>query len=256
MENSEFEDNVLFPVGISLKSVISILPTATILIDLNGAVGYVNFQALTFFLSPNESTFYQIKDIKSLFVDSGNFENLIYNIKETKINFEKILLVRRFDNSVIRATLSAQYFKSDFEGIIIQFAEVSAKTNAFLSEKVKSIRNDIALLKPYLNKPGKELLEKIINKNLSENITKYNSNKKNHYDFIAPITLTKIAQLFPYFTDSELNLCGLLSLKLTIEEIASITGKTSNSIRVTFHRLLKKTNLQNGKELLKILESI
>ena len=65
-----------------------------------------------------------------------------------------------------------------------------------------------------------------------------------------------LLQLFPLLTDYEISICGLLSLKLSFEEIASITGKTSNSLRVTFHRLLKKTNFTSGKELLRKLESI
>jgi DNA-binding CsgD family transcriptional regulator len=255
MDNSEFEDNVLFPVGITLKSAISILPTATILIDLQGNIFYANFLALSLFHSPSETLFYQ-KKISDLLINEFNNGGLINEINETRISVEKMLLIRRFDNSVTSATLSAQYFKSDFEGIIMQFAELSGKTNAFLTEKIKLIRNDITLLKPYLNKPGKELLEKVIAKNLAENTSEYNFSHKNYYNLIPPAILERISHQFPSFTNSELNLCSLLSLKLDIEEIANLTDKTANSIRVTFHRLLKKTNLQNRKELLRILEII
>ena len=255
MENTEFEDNVLFPISISLKSVISILPIPTILINLQGDIYYANLHALSFFLSPNETDFYQNRNICHLFVDLVHLESLINDVNETNANVEKNLLIRRFDNSVVSATVFAKYFKSDFQGIILQFIPVSSKTNAFVSEKLRNIRNDITLLKPYLNKPGKEILEKIITNNLSENISSYYLTSKNHLNIIPSTTFEKISQLFPEFTNSELNLCSLLSMKLSIEEIAAITGKTSNSIRVSFHRLLKKTDLQNGKELLRKLET-
>jgi len=56
-------------------------------------------------------------------------------------------------------------------------------------------------------------------------------------------------------TNSELTLCGFLSLKMTIEEIASLTGKTGNSLRVAFHRMLLKTGFSTGKDFLRKLES-
>lgn len=255
MSGFEFEDNVLFPVGISLKSVISILPTATILIDLDGNIQFANVQSLEFFRFPNHETLYQKKELSFMLDDSQLCEGLLKQIRNSSTTVEKTILIRKFDKSVAFINLSTQYFKSDFEGIILQFADVSAKTIAFLSEKIRILRNEISTLKPYLNKPGKELLENIIKRNLQTGINENNSKQKNRFDLGQNKTV-QLIQLFPMLSDYELSICGLLTLKLSFEEIASITGKTSNSLRVTFHRLLKKTNFNSGKELLRKLESI
>ncbi len=255
MSDFEFEDNVLFPVGISLKSVISILPTATILIDLEGNIQYANVLALAFLRFPNYETLYQKKELSFMLDDSRLREDLLNQIKKSPSNFEKIILIRKFDRSVAFINLSAQYFKSDFEGILLQFADVSVKTLAFLSEKIRVLRNEIGTLRPYLNKPGKELLENIIYRDLQTGMNETNTKQRNQFD-LGQNKSVQLIHLFPMLTNYELTICGLLSLKLNFEEIASITGKTSNSLRVTFHRLLKKTNFNSGKELLRKLESI
>ena len=256
MTGFEFDDNVLFPVGISLKSVISILPTATILIDLQGNIQYANVQSLAFFRFPNHETFYQKKELSFLLIESQLKDNFIQEIVSSKINFEKVILIRRFDKSISYVNIFAQYFKSDFEGIILQFTDISAKTIAFLTEKVRILRNEISSLKPYLNKPGKEFLENIINKDLQSGINENNTKEKKQFDLLENNKTNQLIQLFPTLTDYEISICGLLSLKLSFEEIASITGKTSNSLRVLFHRILHKTNFTSGKDLLRKLESI
>lgn len=256
MTGFEFDDNVLFPVGISLKSVISILPTATILIDLQGNIQYANVQSLAFFRFPNHETLYQKKDLGFLLADPQLKNNLIQQIESSKTNFEKIILIKRFDKSVSFVNIFAQYFKSDFEGIILQFTDVTAKTIAFLTEKVRILKNEISTLRPYLNKPGKEFLENIVSKDFQSGVTENNSKQKIQFDLLDSNKTNQLAQLLPGLTSYEISICGLLSLKLGFEEIASITGKTSNSLRVTFHRLLKKTNYSSGKDLLRKLESI
>ena len=256
MNGFEFDDNVLFPVGISLKSVISILPTATMLIDIQGNIQYANVQSLAFFRFPNHETLYQKKELGFMLIDSELQEKFILEIVSSKKNFEKIILIRRFDKSVSYVTIFAQYFKSDFEGIILQFTDISAKTLAFLTDKVRVLRTEISSLKPYLNKPGKELLENIISKDLQSGINDNSTKEKKRFDLLENNKTNQLLQLFPFLTDYEISICGLLSLKLSFDEIASITGKTSNSLRVTFHRLLKKTTFTSGKELLRKLESI
>jgi len=256
MKSTELEENVLFPVGISLESVISILPTATILIDLEGNIQYANVHALKFLHSPNEDSFYRKVNLNFLLVDTPCLTELILQIKETKSSLDKISLIRRFDNSVVNVNLFAQYFKSNFEGIIIQFTHISANANVFLAKKMSVIKKDITLLKPYLNKPGKDLLDKIASKNLANCIDNIRPGQKNYLNLVPQNTLTKLSQLYPTFSDSELSLCGLLSLKLSFEEISGITGKTSNALRVLFHRLLKKTEFQISKEFLRKLETL
>jgi len=256
MKSTEFEENVLFPVGISLKSVISILPTATILIDLEGNIQYANVQALSFFLSPDEDSFYNRMNLNFMLIDTPCLTELVLQIKVTKASIDKISLIRRFDNSVINVNLFAQYFKSNFEGIILQFTHISAKANVFVTEKMKVIKKDIVLLKPYLNKPGKDLLEKIVCKNLTEITVDFKTTQKNYFNLFPQSTLNKLSQSYSGFSNLELSLCGLLSLKLSFEEISHITGKSSNSLRVLFHRLLKKTEFQNSKEFLRKLESL
>ena len=114
----------------------------------------------------------------------------------------------------------------------------------------------ILRLKPYLNKPGRELLNQILeNNDVEEKLKKYKVSKSNP-DYVPKDRLDKIHYLFPAFTNQELTLCGFLSLNLTIDEVAALTGKTPNCLRVLFHRLLLKTEYSSGKDFIRNLKLI
>lgn len=60
----------------------------------------------------------------------------------------------------------------------------------------------------------------------------------------------------PMLTHREVILCGLLINYVDTKEISTITNRSLDSVFVTIHRINKKLNLQNKKELVHLLEAI
>lgn len=235
-------------------SILKLLPTATLIIDLNGNIEFINDKAFQFFRFTSESDFLQIST--SLVVDLKRTIDLRDEINTTKDVIQKKILLRRFDKNIACVNLFARFISIDNDHLLIQFTEVSVKNQALIIELLKNFKSEVITLKPYLNKPGKELLEKILNHNSEEKMTLSISKRKNDSDYLDLDRIAKINQLLPSLSTTELILCGFLSLNLNMDEISGITGKTSNSLRVLFHRILHKTNFTTGKDFLRKLESI
>lgn len=232
------------------------MPISTLIIDRKGNILDVNQQALNFFGTESHETFLVKNHFSSLVIDLSRSMELIVEIGSKKEVLTKKILLRRLDNSVICVDIYARSFPETPNLILFQFTETSPKSHVLLTQMIHAFRIEIQRLKPYLNKPGKELLEQIVSDNSLESKTKDFPNKKNHLHIVREERITQLIQLFPQLTNSELAICGFLSLKMTIDEIASLTGKTSNCLRVSFHRILRKTNMNSGKELLRKLENI
>ncbi|MDP4240572.1 MAG: hypothetical protein Q8904_13990 [Bacteroidota bacterium] len=245
-----------FPSLQHLNSVLQLLPTSALIIDLKGNIHAINQQAIQFFRGTSQAVWFENATIGSLVLDLQRSLDLIEEISLKKEFTEKKILFRKFDKSVACVNLFARSFNVEPCYILIQFTDISQKTKVLLSELVRTLRQEVIALKPYLNKPGKELLEKILNKNTLEESWHDRSNLESQIEVIRKNRIASIIQLFPQLTNAEITLCGFLSLKMTIDEIACITGKTSNSLHVSFHRLLKKTSFSTGKELLRKLESM
>jgi DNA-binding CsgD family transcriptional regulator len=68
--------------------------------------------------------------------------------------------------------------------------------------------------------------------------------------------LRKIQQAFPSLSHREVILCGLLVNDMETKNIASITNRTVDSIFVTIHRINKKLNFLNKKDLMDNLKEV
>ena len=124
-------------------------------------------------------------------------------------------------------------------------------------EASNMFKREAQRLKPYLNKPGKGILEEILITDLADSIINGGTTSmKKQTDIIGTNKMLKLAECFPDFSNNELVICGYLSLKMTIDEIAGVTGKSSNSLRVSYHRLLRKSSFKNSKEFLKLIETL
>lgn len=181
---------------------------------------------------------------------------LVVEISSKREVLTKKILLRRLDNSITSLDIYARAFPETPNLILFQFTETSPKSHALLTQMIQTFRVEIQRLKPYLNKPGKELLDQIVYDNALETRIKNLPNGINQLDIVSEARISQLIQLFPCLTNSELAICSFLSLKMTIDEIYSLTGKTSNCLRISFHRILHKTNLSSGKELIRILESM
>lgn len=232
------------------------MPIPALIIDRKGTILDINQQALNFFGTQSYEIFLEKIHFSSLVIDLSRSMELVVEISSKSEVLIKKILLRRLDNSIICVDVFARSFPETPNLILFQFTETSPKIHALLIQMIHAFRVEIQRLKPYLNKPGKELLEQIVNDNALETKVKDLPNGKNQLDIISEERIAQFIQLFPELTNSELAICAFLSLKMTIDEIASLTGKTSNCLRVSFHRILRKTKMNSGKELLRKLENI
>jgi hypothetical protein len=190
-----------------------------------------------------------------LIVNLEYFLEMIDELKRSNKVATRNILIRRFDSTVVCANLFATLLPEDPNYVLLQLTEISAKTRILLTEMIQSLRHEAMTLNPYLNKPGKELLEKILTKTGINDAYSKQFGNQIQQEVLRESVATQLIETFPMLTNSELALCGFLSLKMTIEEIASLTGKTGNSLRVAFHRMLLKTGFATGKDFLRKLES-
>jgi hypothetical protein len=123
-------------------------------------------------------------------------------------------------------------------------------------EASNMFKREAQRLKPYLNKPGKGILDEILITDFANSIVNGGTSMKKQTDIIGNDKMLKLAEFFPTFTNNELVICGYLSLKMSIDEISGLTGKSANSLRVIFHRMLHKTKHENGKDFLRLLENL
>lgn len=68
--------------------------------------------------------------------------------------------------------------------------------------------------------------------------------------------IREIQKAFPSLSHREVILCGLLINNMETKDIASITNRTIDSVFVTIHRINKKLNLTNKKDLIETLKEI
>ena len=240
-----------------LETIFEWMPVCALIIDLHGIIQGVNQQAIQFFRATTKEDFiFDKQQLSNMIIDShGTFE-LIRLVCKSSEPVSKEILFRRFDKTIAGVDLDACLFPDNPNLILIQFHEKKLNNQVYIHELSVAFRREAQRLKPYLNKPGKNILEEIIVDDANEEIISNKSHKKNHIVIASEKRIKQLTDLFPEFSKNELLLCSYLSLKMTIDEIASLTGKTPNSLRVSFHRILKKTQFKNGKEFLRKLENI
>ncbi|HJV78241.1 MAG TPA: PAS domain-containing protein [Paludibacter sp.] len=241
----------------SLSSIFQWMPTCAMIIDMSGIILDVNQQAIRFFkASTKEDFIFNKQNIKNIVIDSQRTADLIKIISKNAELMSREILLRRFDKTIISVDMTANTFPDDPNYILIQFTGSHPQSQTNLSQFSQMFRREAQRLKPYLNKPGKILLEEIIISNMLEEIISNKPTRNNPLDVVGEERIEQLTKMFPEFSKNELILCGYLSLKMSMDDISNLTGKTSNSLRVSFHRVLKKTSFSSGKEFLRKLESL
>jgi len=247
------EDDSIFLNQQTYLSVLKLLPIATLIIDLNGQIKFINDKAFQFFRFSSESDFLHVS--LSLIIDLQRSIEIKSDVDSAAELIEKKILIRRFDSKIACVNLFARFLSSQKDYILIQFTELPTKNQSHLIELLKSLHREIISLKPYLNKPGKELLDKIIIGSSMEGMN-IEMKKNNDADLIQRDRLNQIVTLIPDLSNLELTLCGFLSLKLSFDEIGVLTGKTSNALRVCFHRIVKKSTFANSRDFIRELHAL
>jgi len=242
----------------SLSSIFQWMPTCAMVIDTNGIILEVNQQAIRFFrASTKEDFIFDKQNIRNMVIDSQRTVDLIKIISKNTELISREILLRRFDKTITSVDITAAVLPENPNQILVQFTESHPQSQANLTQLSHAFRREAHRLKPYLNKPGKNLLEEIISNDLPEEITTTNKpSRNNQLDVVGEERIEQLTYMFPEFSNNEIILCGYLSLKMSIDDIANLTGKTPNSLRVSFHRILKRTDFATGKEFIRKLESL
>jgi hypothetical protein len=241
----------------SATSIFKWMPTCALIIDKNGIILEVNEMAISFFKASTQADFiFDKENIKNMILDTHRANELINSaIKGNKIINREILL-RKFDKSIASVELNACLFPDDSKIILIQFRDSYLQNQNVLEDLSSSFKKEVLKLKPYLNKPGKEILDKIIVSNLLDEITKNKPAIIDQAKTLGEKRIEQITKLFPQLSNSEIILCGYFSLKMSVENISHLTRKSPNCLRVAFHRILKKTHFESGKDLIRTLQSL
>lgn len=241
----------------SLQSIFEWMPACAMVIDSNGVIHELNQKAIQFFRATTKEDFiFDKQNIANMIIDSHRAVELIKSVGKGTELINKEILIRRFDKTIAGVDFFACQFPDNPTRILIQFHERKNQNQVFIHELSQAFKRDAQRLKPYLNKPGKYILEEIISNNTVEGTVSNKASKKNNIIIVSEDRINKLTTMFPQFSNKELTICGYLSLKMSVDEISSLTGQTPNSLRVSFHRILKKTTFTSGKEFLRSLESL
>lgn len=237
-----------------LHNILEWMPVPTLIADIHGNVLEANAAALNFIgIKPCRKSIGDFH-LKHFIVDHTKALALIMESVSKNATTPQSYLVRLPGQVYTSVVLSARIFPGGTKIILIQFTESNHRARLIFSEMAYTFRREVSTLKPYLNKPGKELLEQILAGSTPDSINRIKPLAHDNTNTIQDQRHKGIAGMFPGLSASELSLCSLLSLNMSVNEIAAFTGKSSNCLRVTLHRILRKTNSASTKEFLKKIE--
>lgn len=239
----------------SLTAVFDWMPVCAIITDVHGLIQEVNQQTVNFFrASTKEDFIFDKQNLTNLTIDGSRIKELLSNSKKTGKTVSKELFFRRFDKTISGATVGVHAIPENPSLFLIIFHPTAPQNEVYVQELAQSFKKEAQKFRPYLNKPGKLMLDELLADDITTNL--HSTKPSNRYSsiIIGQDRLQIIRSLFPNFSDKELNLCAFLSLKMSIDEIAGATGSTPNSLRVLLHRILPKTNFTDTKEFIRFLE--
>lgn len=242
--------------NLEITSIFDWMPICSVITDKDANILDANQEALLFFGAQTKEKFLELCKIHSIFVDKQIALDMLMENSITEEKIKTKILFRRFDKTIACIDIEVALFPKEKNYFLIQFTDNSHESHAIFTNIVQGIRNDILQLKPYLNKHGNELLSQIIFNEKLEGLVKNTPKRTFQNELIRQERIIVLSELYPKLSNNELELCTLLSLKISFEEIAKISGKTSNSLRVAFHRLVSKTDSLKSKDLLKKLQKL
>lgn len=240
-----------------MTAVFNQLPLPTIIVNSVGAVVLINNEAKKYLLISNEDVSTEYFDLNKIII--SDISGTIFTLDESYLHDEvkvRKALVRIVDGRVICVDLYISPLAFNSKIFQIQFVESIDQNQLVLSDLVNLYSKEVLRLRPYLNKPGKEMLAQLVFNEISLGVEKNMLNKRIQLELINDQLVSKLAKDFPQLSNNELILCGFFSQKLTIDEVAAVTGKTSNCLRVSLHRIVRKTTFKSSKAFLLKLKEI
>src|SRR5690554_2171212 len=135
---------------------------------------------------------------------------------------------------------------------LVHFGKMYDSQSPSTTSSLSSIKEELAQLKPYLNRTGKAMHRRFMKHHFGEDNRQLTLDDLVYYER----ELRVIQQAFPLLTHREVILCCLLVSDFDISEIALITNRTPESVSVTIHRINKKLDFMNRKELIDNLKEL
>lgn len=178
-----------------------------------------------------------IKLIKTGTISNQKYHVVLYNGKQDIVNFS---------SSLVSSSLMGDAY-------LIQISKASDKCSMCAIATTLSLKEEIVKLKPYLNKTGRTIFDKI----MSEYFTEKDNKHLTLDDLVYYEKELRIIQkTYPFLSNREVILCTLLVNNMSSSNIANITNRTEGAVFVTIHRINKKLNLNNKNELIQILRDL
>ncbi|WP_352421238.1 hypothetical protein [Proteiniphilum sp.] len=135
---------------------------------------------------------------------------------------------------------------------IIHFSKASEKYAVASISSLYSIKDEVSKLKPYLNRTGKSMHESLMKKYFREGNQQLTLDDLVYYER----ELRIIQRAYPSLSHREVILCGLLVNDMDSKDIASITNRTLDAVFVTIHRINRKLDILNKKQLIDTLKEL
>lgn len=177
--------------------------------------------------------------------------DILAKIEHNFISDQRILITLfNGKKEIISFNLSIIKYNDTGRIYIIQFRKATNKYSVSTLSSLQTISDDVKKLMPYLNNHGKTLLKEILSNHFQEDKKELISDDIVYYEKEIKI----IEEAFPTLTHQEVIICGLLLNDLDSNEISLLTKKSLNSIFVTIHRINKKLNIKDRKDLVETLE--
>ncbi len=235
---------------INYQFLFHVLPNPVFVVDQMGVLVDLNASATDLF-----QTIAVGEKIDILFIDKRYIKlKLLELLQYHKVISDKAIFKTR-ENEVQSFEYKLTILSESNELFILSLNHLDSKNELLKLEIEQTFSAELHTLKPYLNKTGKELIErKIKEKKLSVFFESEIIQTKTK-DFIDARFKTEIAKQFPQFSDLELNIAYLLSIQASTKQIATICNKSTNATRVLVHRLLKKTSFKNKTDFSSLMKS-
>ncbi len=227
-----------------MNSIFNSMFSCGVLMDFEANLVDVNNKAIDFYKAGTLSHImnYHTFDFT---VNKNKAKYLLDQIITQKELLNQDILLCRFDKTIASVNICAKVLPDINETIFVQFNEnIEPCSNKQTDPYVIALFAEVQKLKPYLNKPGQNLLQTISDKHKIKRNEIYNER------------MSIFIQQYPQLSSTELNICVLISLNISISEISFILGKTPNALRVTIHRIAQKLNVASRTELFKTLATI
>lgn len=171
-----------------------------------------------------------------------NKQNFLLNQKALVTLFNGRKEVMDFNISTIRETALGDVH-------IIYFCKSSTKHTISSISSLYILKEEFKKLKPYLNNTGKAIHEDMMQKYFQEDQRAIGIDDLMYFEREMVI----IQNTFPFLSHQEVIVCSLLVNNMENDEISILMKKSMNSVFVMIHRINKKLNVKDRKELIKLL---